>query len=131
MVEPPTSGGFKTTETTTTFIDTTGPTADRRPSVISLATAEPEGSPVTPLASRIFGTWNTAVGVVRLFAAFHIHEPAWYQLQMLVNVLGLIHFNLEIFVYKTAKPTGPPLVPMTVATIGLVWSLAQYSHYVR
>ncbi|KIX93507.1 uncharacterized protein Z520_10685 [Fonsecaea multimorphosa CBS 102226] len=95
--------------------------------------SSPEGSssPATPLSSRTFGTWTLAVGIVRLFAAYHINEAPWFQLQMLTNVVGLVHFGLEAFVYKTCSPSGPWLAPVSVALIGLVWSTAQYSFYVR
>lgn len=88
-------------------------------------------SPATPLSSRTFGTWTAAVGIVRLFAAYHINEPAWYQLQALTNVVGLVHFSLEAFVYKTSRPSGPWLAPVCVALIGLGWSAAQYNFYVK
>src|ERR1700742_3263115 len=88
-------------------------------------------SPATPLSSRTFGTWTAAVGIVRLFAAYHINEPAWYQLQALTNVVGLVYFGLEAFVYKTSRPSGPWLAPVSVALIGLGWSIAQYGFYVR
>jgi len=88
-------------------------------------------SPATPLSSRTFGTWTAAVGIVRIFAAYHINEPAWYQMQMLTNVVGLVHFGLEAFVYKTCSPSGPWLAPVSVALIGEIWSIAQYNFYVR
>jgi hypothetical protein len=88
-------------------------------------------SPATPLSSRTFGTWTLAVGIVRIFAAYHINEASWYQMQMLTNVVGLIHFGLEAFVYKTSRPSGPWLAPVSVALIGEIWSIAQYSFYVR
>ncbi|KIW33044.1 uncharacterized protein PV07_04545 [Cladophialophora immunda] len=94
--------------------------------------SSPEGSsPATPLSSRTFGTWTLAVGIVRIFAAYHINEASWFQMQMLTNVVGLVHFSLEAFVYKTSSPSGPWLAPVTVALIGLVWSTAQYGFYVR
>lgn len=88
-------------------------------------------SPATPLSSRTFGTWTLAVGIVRIFAAYHINEASWYQMQMLTNVVGLFHFGMEAFVYKTSHPSGPWLAPVLVASIGEVWSIAQYSYYVR
>jgi hypothetical protein len=71
-----------------------------------------------------------AVGIARVFAAYHIHEPAWYQMQMITNIIGLAHFGLEAFVYKTARVSGPFFAPVIVATIGLAWSIAQYDFYV-
>ncbi|KAJ4516547.1 ergosterol biosynthesis protein [Exophiala dermatitidis] len=90
-----------------------------------------QSSPVTPLSSRTFGTWTLAVGIVRVFAAYHINEASWYHMQMLTNVIGLVHFGLEAFVYKTTRPSGPWFAPVSVALIGTIWSIAQYDYYVR
>jgi hypothetical protein len=91
----------------------------------------PATSPVTHLQARTFATWNIAVGLVRIFAAYHIHEPAWMHMQMLTCVIGLFHFGMEAFVYKTARPSGPWLAPVLVAAINLSWSIAQYGFYIR
>ncbi|RMZ79279.1 hypothetical protein DV737_g3503, partial [Chaetothyriales sp. CBS 132003] len=127
----PLAGAVLTTRTTTTTIieGKLDFEADRRPSLMSLAAGGPDN--VTPLSARTFATWNLAVGIVRLFAAYHIHEPAWYQMQVITNLIGIFHFGTEAFVFKTATPSGPWLAPVTVASIGLVWSLAQYNYYVR
>lgn len=90
-----------------------------------------ETSPATPLSSRTFGTWTFAVGLVRIFAAYHMNEASWYQMQMLTNMVGLAHFSMEAFVYKTSRPWGPWLAPVCVSVFGLVWSFAQYDFYVR
>jgi hypothetical protein len=66
-----------------------------------------------------------------MFAAYHINEPAWYQLQTLTYLVAFTHFSLEAFVYKTARPSGPWLAPISVALIGLSWSIAQYGFYVK
>lgn len=125
------SDSKKTTTTETSFVEfPEAANEKRRPSVMSIAVAEPQ-SPVTPLSSRTFGAWNFAVGIVRLFAAYHIHEASWYQMQMIANMIGLAHFGLEAAVYKTARPSGPFLAPIAVAAVGLSWSIAQYSFYVR
>jgi Erg28 like protein len=126
----PSATSTKITTTETTFIEALTPSTERRPSVISIAVAGDE-SPVTPLSSRTFGTWNVAVGIVRMFAAYHIHEESWYQMQMITNIIGLVHFGLEAFVYKTARPSGPFFAPTVVAAIGLSWSIVQYGYYVR
>lgn len=88
-------------------------------------------SDTTPLSSRTFGTWTLAVGIVRIFAAYNLDQASWYWMQLLTNVIGLVHFSLEAFVYKTCRPSGPWFAPVTVAMIGLVWSIAQYDFYVR
>lgn len=72
-----------------------------------------------------------AVGIVRLIAAYHLHERSWYTMSLLTNVIGLVHFGLEAFMYKTAKPSGPWLAPTLTALAGLTWHAAQFDHYVK
>jgi len=72
-----------------------------------------------------------AVGIVRIFAAYHIDEPAWYQMQLITNLVGIFHFSMEAFVYKTARPSGAWFAPVVVALFGTGWSLAQYGYYVK
>ena len=127
----PTTGVSKTTTKTTEVVESASPIADRRPSHTALASAGADDSPVTPLGARIFGAWNIAVGIVRLYASYHIHEASWYQMQMLACMIGLFHFGTEAFVYKTARPSGPWLAPVLTASLCLVWSIAQYRFYVR
>jgi Erg28 like protein len=126
-----TTGIVATTEIVTTIEESASPTEERRPSVTTRATAASSISPATPLSARTFGTWNAAVGVARLYAAYNIHNEAWYQMSTWTNIIGLIHFGLEIFVYETCKPTGPVLAPLITASIGLIWHLMQYNHYVK
>jgi Erg28 like protein len=128
---PSPSQSSKSTTTETHFVERPEAAREaRRPSVMSIAVAG-HNSPVTPLSSRTFATWNVAVGIVRVFAAYHIHEESWYQMQMITNIIGLAHFGMEAAVFKTAYPSGPFLAPTVVASIGLAWSIAQYSFYVR
>lgn len=130
VLSPKVPGIRKTTSLTTTYEDDPAPQPDRRPSVASIAVAE-DRSPVTDLSSRTFATWNIGVGIVRIFASYHIHERDWYQLQMLTNVIGLVHFFAEAFYWRTARPSGPWYAPTVVASIGLAWSLVQYGYYVQ
>ena len=47
------------------------------------------------------------------------------------NLIGLVHFSLEAFVYKTARPAGPWFAPVGTASVGLIWHAMQYEYYVR
>jgi hypothetical protein len=76
-------------------------------------------------------TSTVAVGLVRVFAAYNLSDPSWYHLQMLVNILGLVHFGMEAFYWKTAQPKGEWFAPVLPALAGLVWSLVQYDHYLK
>jgi len=121
----------------TTFIthtieeDDVTPPEGRRASVTSTATATQSRSPVTPLSARTFGTWNIAVGIARVYAAYHLNEQSWYQMSMWTNIIGLVHFGTEAFVYKTAKPRGPWLAPIIPAGVGLIWHILQMKNYVK
>lgn len=107
------------------------PTEARRPSVTSIAVATPPESAVTELSCRTFATWNIAVGIVRLFAAYHMNEQSWYLMSMYTNIIGLVHFGAEAFYWKTARPSGPWLAPTSVASIGLLWHVLGYTSYVQ
>jgi hypothetical protein len=69
--------------------------------------------------------------IVRLFAAYHIDEAAWYQMVIWTYVVALAHFMSECFIYKTARPWTPWAVPTTIAVISLTWMLVQYNSYVK
>jgi len=126
-----TSSSTKTTKTTTTVSETTSAPAPRRPTVQNSATAKSHTSPVTPLSARTFGTWTFLVAIVRIYAAYHLNEKAWYQMAIWTYGIALSHFMSEAFVYKTARPRGPWLAPTTVAVMSLVWLIAQYGSYVK
>jgi Erg28 like protein len=126
-----TSSSTKTTKTTTTVSETTSVPAASRPTVLNSATAQSHTSPVTPLSARTFGTWTFLVGVVRIYAAYHINEEPWYQLVIWTYLVALAHFMTEAFAYKTARPKGPWLAPTSVAVVSLVWLIVQYGSYVK
>jgi Erg28 like protein len=92
---------------------------------------EAVASPVNPLSARTFGTWTFTASIVRLYAAYHLDEPAWYQMALWTYLIAFGHFMSEMAVYKTARWRGPWLAPATVATSSLVWMVLQYSYYVK
>ena len=137
---PPKKSPSNSVTATTTIAQSTKPATDpaesRRPSIESVVRADAElstssSSPVTPLSARTFGAWTFLVSVARLYAAYHIHEPAWYQMALLANLVALSHFMAECFVYKTCTPYGPWLAPTSIAAISSIWMLSQYSFYVK
>src|ERR1700733_6594495 len=52
---------------------------------------------VTPLSSRTFGTWSMIQALVRIYAAYNIENPAFYQLAYLTYVVAFAHFMSEWF----------------------------------
>ena len=87
---------------------------------------------VTPLAARLFGTYTFAVGIIRLYGAHNITNPAFYQLLMWSHVIAICHFMSEIFVYKSVIVSGAPqFMPLSQAFGGFLWLALQYNHYVE
>ena len=94
-------------------------------------TPEAASSPVTPLSARTFGTWTLIASIVRLYAAYHINEPSWYQLVFWTYLVAFGHFMSEMAVYKTARWRGPWLAPALVSTSSMIWMMMQYSYYLK
>ena len=69
--------------------------------------------------------------IVRLYAAYHIDEPAWYQLAIWTFVIAFGHFFSELLIFKTARVKSPWLAPAVFATTSTIWMLAQWSYYVK
>ncbi|VDB88432.1 unnamed protein product [Peniophora sp. CBMAI 1063] len=91
----------------------------------------PPNEPVTRLQARTFGVWTLASGLVRLYAAYHIHNKQVYDLALFTYLLAFCHFGSEIFVYRTARFFGPVITTVIVSTTSLVWMISQYDYYVK
>jgi hypothetical protein len=85
---------------------------------------------VTPLASRLFGSWSFLSGLVRLYAAYYIHDKNLYLLALCTYLIVLSHFAGELLVYGTMKIGKGLAPPLFVATTSVVWMLMQWSFYV-
>lgn len=86
---------------------------------------------ITPLSARTFGTWTALSSVVRLYAAFNIHNRAVYELAMWTFAIAILHFGSEYVYFRTARLSRGLASPMVVASSSLVWMLAQHEWYVR
>jgi len=93
--------------------------------------AVPQTQPVTPLHARTFGIWTLTASVVRLYAAYNIHNKAIYDMALLTYLFAFAHFSSEILIFRTARISIPVLSPVIVATTSLVWMIAQYDFYVK
>ncbi|KAI0300887.1 Erg28-like protein [Russula brevipes] len=91
----------------------------------------PATFPVTPLHARTFGVWTLTASVVRLYAAYNIHNKAIYDMALLTYLFAFAHFSSEILIFRTAKITIPILTPVIVATTSLVWMISQYDFYIK
>ena len=85
---------------------------------------------VTPFASRLFGSWSFLSGLVRVFAAYNIHDKNLYLLALLTYMIVLSHFAGELLVYGTMKIGKGLAPPLFVATTSVLWMLTQWSFYV-
>lgn len=86
---------------------------------------------VTALSSRTFGTWTLLTSLVRLYAAYHINEPAMYQLAMWTYGVAWLHFMSEWLVFGTTRWGRPLAGPVLVANGSLIWMLLQWGWYVK
>lgn len=87
-------------------------------------------SQVTPLSARTFGTWTFLTSIVRLYAAYHVHERAWFDLGMWTFVVAGAHFFAEWRVYGTTRLGLPLAGPLVVSSVSLVWMAMQRGWYV-
>ncbi|KAJ3262319.1 ergosterol biosynthesis protein [Boothiomyces macroporosus] len=87
---------------------------------------------VTDLTARLMGVWTLTSAIVRIYASYHIHDRAAYDLCLATFAIALFSFSSEIFVYKTAPITSPGVFPaMLISTTMLVWMLSSYGVYVQ
>jgi len=91
----------------------------------------PATQPVTPLQARTFGIWTLTASVVRLYAAYNIHNKAIYDMALLTYLFAFGHFSSEILIFRTTKISIPVLSPVIVATTSLAWMILQYDFYVN
>ncbi|KAK9481230.1 hypothetical protein V1514DRAFT_345578 [Lipomyces japonicus] len=92
-----------------------------------------EGNPsqVTGLSARTFGTWTFITAVVRFYGAYHLNEPAVWDLTYATYIVALVHFTSEWLIFKTAKLGKGLAGPLIVASTTLVWMTTQKGFYVR
>ncbi|KAF2125065.1 ergosterol biosynthesis protein-like protein [Dothidotthia symphoricarpi CBS 119687] len=86
---------------------------------------------VTALSSRTFGTWTVLTALVRLYAAYNITHPAFYQLGMWTFGVAFAHFVSEWLVFGTTRLGKPLAGPLVVSTTSLAWMALQWGNYVK
>jgi len=87
-------------------------------------------SRVTPLSARTFGTWTALSSIIRLYGAYHIDNPAVYEITLWTFGIAFGHFALEWLVYGTAKLGKGLAGPLVVSTVTASWMMMQWSAYV-
>ncbi|KUI54514.1 Ergosterol biosynthetic protein 28 [Cytospora mali] len=86
---------------------------------------------VTPLAARLFGVYTILAGVIRVYGAYRVNDPALYQMCWFTHLLAAAHFMSEILVFKTVRVGWEHAFPLSAAFSGSIWMGLQYSHYVK
>ncbi|PMD13733.1 Erg28-like protein [Hyaloscypha hepaticicola] len=86
---------------------------------------------VTALSSRTFGTWSLIQAFVRLYAAYNIDNPAFYQLAYLTYAVAFGHFMSEWWYYGTCRWGKPLAGPAMVSTGTLIWMWLVWGDYVQ
>jgi hypothetical protein len=85
---------------------------------------------VSPLMSRMMGTWTLTSAMIRIYAAYNISNAAVYQLCMISFVIALVSFGLEVFVYRTAPLSSPGVYPaLMMSSIMFFWMYSSYDDY--
>ncbi|RKF62247.1 Ergosterol biosynthetic protein 28 [Golovinomyces cichoracearum] len=87
-------------------------------------------SPVTPLSSRTFGTWTLIQSIVRLYAAYHITEPAFYWLSFLTFAVAFGHFMSEWQIYRTTRWGSGLAGPVAVSSGTMLWMILKKGYYI-
>ncbi|KAL8815825.1 MAG: hypothetical protein Q9191_008417, partial [Dirinaria sp. TL-2023a] len=85
---------------------------------------------VTPLSSRLFGTWTFLSCIIRWYAAYHVENQALYTAALWTFAIALFHFSSEWLVYGTMEFGTGILPSLIVATVSLIWMTMQWDFYV-
>jgi len=86
---------------------------------------------VTPLQSRTFAVWTVTSGMVRAYCAYNITDPVIYQMALWTYAFVLIHYGLELLVYRSVKLNAGFLSPLIVGGTSFVWMLLQHNFYTK
>jgi len=86
---------------------------------------------VTPLQARTFGTWTLTAAVVRLYAAYRVTDPAWYQLALCTYAIALGNILSEWLYFKSMAWGRGMISILTVAVPSFIYMLVSYPTYVK
>jgi hypothetical protein len=86
-------------------------------------------SPATPLSGRTFGTWTVIQSLVRLYAAYNIDNPRFYELAFMTYAVAWGHFMSEWLYFRSTSWNPGMAFPVVIASGTLVWMLSQWSFY--
>lgn len=84
---------------------------------------------VSPLMARMFGTWNLLSTVVRVYAAYDMHNRPLYVLSIWTYVIALAHFFPEIGIWGTVDWRRSVLMEAT-PVVSILWLVVSWKDYV-
>lgn len=73
----------------------------------------------------------SASRLVRLYAAYNITNPAFYQLAICTYAVAWGHFMSEWLIFGTTRLGKPLAGPLVVANASLIWMFLQWGWYVK
>ncbi|KAI8459742.1 hypothetical protein BY996DRAFT_4633242 [Phakopsora pachyrhizi] len=87
---------------------------------------------VTSLQSRTFSVWTFTSGLIRIYTAYNIRDPALYQLSIGTFLIALTHFLSELIIFKSTRLlNGIGIIsPLVVASVSCFWMVTQYNYYI-
>ncbi|GHJ84294.1 hypothetical protein NliqN6_0696 [Naganishia liquefaciens] len=85
---------------------------------------------VTPLTSRLFGTWTLLASAVRLYTAYHITDQGFYDITLFTYALAFTHFFSELLIFRSASLGPGVLSPLIVASVSTYWAYTQRAYYI-
>lgn len=86
-------------------------------------------SQLTQLSARTFAAWTFLTALVRLYAAYRIHDGGWYGLALWSFVVAGAHLGSEV-VYGTVKVRSGAFPSLCIAGGSAVWMVWQWGRYV-
>ncbi|KAL1923439.1 uncharacterized protein VTP21DRAFT_8419 [Calcarisporiella thermophila] len=90
---------------------------------------EARSGKITPLVSRLFGTWTVMSAVVRVYCAYNIRNKPIYDVTIWSYAIALFHFTSEMFVFRSAQLNRATMWPCIIASSLLSWMVYEYENY--
>ncbi|KAJ9142345.1 hypothetical protein NKR23_g7273 [Pleurostoma richardsiae] len=88
----------------------------------------PKRPPPEALTARLYGLKNVYTGLIRLYAAYDIHNPALYDLALCTFLGVTFLYTTEMLIYRTSRPREL-VIPFINCSTAIVWMLSQRSWY--
>lgn len=80
------------------------------------------------LTAHVYGIKNFYTAMIRLYAAYNIHDPQLYNLAILTWVGVLFLFSTELFIWQTVR-AKEGWIPIATSVVGLYWMMTQKEWY--